>query len=224
MKNSIIISVLLITLASCNSSNTTKEIAKQTENTKEQMYTCSMHPDKKGQKGDKCPDCGMEMTIPINQTAAENTSKSIVANTGSVKEIMSAYLELKNALTKDNTTRAATAGKILEDAFKKFDQSTLSAEQKKAYADIEDDAREHSEHISSNGGNIEHQREHFVMLSKDIYDLVKVVKVEQKLYKDFCPMANDGKGAIWISETKEIVNPYQGQKMLTCGSVKEEIK
>ena len=37
-------------------------------------------------------------------------------------------------------------------------------------------------------------------------------------------MANDKKGAFWISESKEIKNPYLGKKMPTCGEVKEEIK
>ena len=44
---------------------------------------------------------------------------------------------------------------------------------------------------------------------------------KQKLYQDFCPMANDGKGAIWISEVKEIKNPYYGAEMLSCGSLKK---
>jgi hypothetical protein len=36
-------------------------------------------------------------------------------------------------------------------------------------------------------------------------------------------MANEGKGAIWISETADIKNPYMGNKMSTCGQIKEEI-
>jgi hypothetical protein len=62
------------------------------------------------------------------------------------------------------------------------------------------------------------------MLSQDMYDLVKSFDGTQTLYKDFCPMANDNKGAFWISEIKEIKNPYLGKKMSTCGEVKEEIK
>ena len=63
------------------------------------------------------------------------------------------------------------------------------------------------------------------MLSKDIADLIKTFGTGgQTLYKDFCPMASDGKGAIWISEVKEIKNPYLGSKMPECGSVKETIK
>jgi hypothetical protein len=35
-------------------------------------------------------------------------------------------------------------------------------------------------------------------------------------------MADEGKGAIWISELKDIKNPYFGSEMLTCGSVRKE--
>jgi hypothetical protein len=131
---------------------------------------------------------------------------------------------MKNALTEDNSTNAATSGKKLEAAFKNFDKSALTPAQKKTYEDVEADAREHAEHIGKSGGNITHQREHFELLSKDIYDLVKAFGSGQVLYKDFDPMVNNGKGAFWLSETKEIRNPYMGKAMLTSGSIKEEIK
>ena len=40
------------------------------------------------------------------------------------------------------------------------------------------------------------------------------------VYVQYCPMA---KGQ-WLSDEKEIKNPYYGNSMLTCGSVKSEIK
>ena len=145
--------------------------------------------------------------------------------TVTIKEIVSAYLQLKNAFTKDNSNDAATAGSLLQTAFKNFDKTALSAQQKKVFEDVADDAGEHAEHIGKNGGNIVHQREHFIMLSKDMADLIKTFgNGGQTLYKDFCPMANDGKGAIWISETKDIKNPYLGKAMPTCGTIKEEMK
>ncbi len=42
-------------------------------------------------------------------------------------------------------------------------------------------------------------------------------------YYQYCPMALDNNGAHWFSDTKEIRNPYFGDKMLKCGSVKETI-
>jgi phage-related tail protein len=44
----------------------------------------------------------------------------------------------------------------------------------KEYADIADDAKEHVQHIADNSGKIDHQREHFAMLSKDVNDLIKI--------------------------------------------------
>ncbi|MFZ0281149.1 MAG: DUF3347 domain-containing protein [Bacteroidales bacterium] len=139
----------------------------------------------------------------------------------SVKEIVDPYLKLKNALTSDNSPDASNLGTLLGAAMKKFDKTSLDPEHMKIFDDIQADAAEHAEHIAANSGDIEHQREHFEMLSTDIYDLVKVFSAGQVLYKEFCPMYNNGKGAFWLSESKEIKNPYFGSEMPTCGVVKE---
>lgn len=142
----------------------------------------------------------------------------------SIKGIIDGYLLLKNALAADNGKDAAAAGHHILAAMQSVDQSTMNADQKKAYADVADDVKENAQHIADNAGKIEHQREHFEMLSKDVEDLVKTFGGGQKLYKDFCPMVNDNKGAAWISEVKDIKNPYMGKEMPTCGEVKEELK
>jgi signal transduction protein with GAF and PtsI domain len=152
------------------------------------------------------------------------SSAGVAMKTVSIRAIINAYLQMKNAFTEDNTSDAATAGKTLETVFKNFDKSVLTMPQKKSFEDIVGDAKEHAEHIGKNGGNIKHQREHFVLLSKDIYDLIKTFGTEQVLYKDFDQMVNKGKGAFWISETKEIKNPYMGKAMLNSGTIKETIK
>ena len=140
------------------------------------------------------------------------------------KRIVTEYLSLKKALTKDDDKTAARAGKSLVEAMSVVDKASLSAEQSKVFTDIADDAKEHAEHIGANAGNIKHQREHFETLSQEIYDLVKASgSPGQKLYYDNCPMYNNGKGGNWLSETKEIQNPYMGKGMPTCGSIKEEL-
>jgi predicted S18 family serine protease len=152
------------------------------------------------------------------------TSGTETKSTASINEIVAGYLNVKNALASDNGKEAATAGKEIVNAMNKLDKASLTAEQKKVYEDVEDDAKEHAQHISTNADKIDHQREHFDMLSQDMYDLVKTFGAGQTLYKDFCPMYNNNKGAAWLSETKEIKNPYLGKKMSDCGSIKEEIK
>lgn len=168
-------------------------------------------------------------TSPSTQAKTTDSSSApaapeTVVKATPVKAILNTYLQLKNAFADDNDKDAAAAGKGMVKAFEQFDTTALTPAQAKIYADIEDDAREHAEHIGKNAGNIKHQREHFDMLSKDIYDLVKTFGGGQELYYDHCPMYNDNKGADWLSETKEIKNPYLGKAMPTCGIVKEELK
>lgn len=158
------------------------------------------------------------------QTTNTNPSDSAQVNSYSpVTQVMSGYLTIKNALANDDGKEAAGGGKAMALALQKLDASSLNAEQRKTYTDMADDLRENAEHIGENAGKIDHQREHFDMLSQDMYDLLKTMGSNQKLFKDSCPMYDNGKGAIWISETKDIKNPYLGKKMPTCGSVKEEI-
>lgn len=73
--------------------------------------------------------------------------------------------------------------------------------------------------------DIEVQRTAYSTLSNDFIALVKKSGLNSgELYVDYCPMALNDKGASWISPNKEIRNPYFGEKMMTCGEVKETIK
>lgn len=35
------------------------------------MFSCPMHPEVQGKKGDKCSECGMELTEPVVKTSGE---------------------------------------------------------------------------------------------------------------------------------------------------------
>lgn len=72
--------------------------------------------------------------------------------------------------------------------------------------------------------NLDGQRKAFSGLSDKMAALVKGDKLSMgMLYLEYCPMANNNSGAYWLSNEKEIKNPYFGDKMLKCGSVKETI-
>ncbi|RQO74827.1 hypothetical protein DBR43_05450 [Pedobacter sp. KBW06] len=166
-------------------------------------------------------------TSPSDSTQNTDTTASLTSSEKTkpapADGIINGYLQLKNALVADDDKAAAEAGNAMMKAMAAFDKTTLSAEQAKIYGDIEGAVKEHAEHIGENVGNIHHQREHFESLSQDIYDLAKAVGTGQKLYFDHCPMYNGKKGANWLSETKEIKNPYLGKSMPDCGSLKEEL-
>lgn len=140
----------------------------------------------------------------------------------SIAPIIKDYLALKNALVADNGKLAADAGRKLLTTLKTVDMKSVPSGKHQEYLDIAADAMENAEHIGDNPGKIAHQREHLASLSKDINDLIAMFGTPQQLYQQHCPMYNEGKGAIWISEIKEIKNPYYGEEMLTCGSVKKK--
>jgi len=168
-------------------------------------------------------------------TQEKNESDSIVISGPQTKEsakegvegqqiIVEEYLAIKNALANDDSKEAASAANILLKELEKNGATTPDATITTGYKEIIDEAKEHAEHIEKNSGNISHQRHHFVMLSEDVYDLVKKENFTTALFYVNCPMYDDGKGANWLSESKEIKNPYMGKAMLTCGVIKEELK
>ena len=163
-------------------------------------------------------------TVKNNSTKKDTAVITDTKVDGAMKEMVAQYLKMKNALANDNGKNAASAGKAFVESMDKMDKNSLTGDKKKKWDDVSDDAKEHGEHIGKNGDNIKHQREHFDMLSTDMYEMVKTFGAGQILYKDFCPMYNEGIGAFWLSESKEIKNPYLGKKMPTCGEIKEEIK
>ena len=155
-------------------------------------------------------------SIDTNREIKENSQKNTATS-----PIIDAYIQIKNGLVADSKEDAANGGTALLEAFAKYDMTTLSGETHKEYMEIYESAKENAEHIVKSP--IDHQREHFEVLSTDIDDLITLLGTEKTLYKDFCPMANNNKGAYWLSEVKEIKNPYFGAKMMKCGSVKKQI-
>jgi len=202
----IIIAIAAIIFVSCNG-NTSPGESQEKVNKKDSM------PIQKN--NDTATDV---KTVPVSFTNIDP------AVTVYMKEMVQNYLDVKNALIDNNGSGAASASNKIAAAMKNFDKSLLSAEQKKVYDDIEDDIKEHAEHIGKNGDKVGHQREHFSMMSEAMYTLVKAFGAGITLYHDHCPMFNDNKGAMWLSEIKNIRNPYYGEEMMTCGSVMEVFK
>ncbi|PYF74662.1 uncharacterized protein DUF3347 [Pedobacter nutrimenti] len=120
------------------------------------------------------------------------------------------YIHLTTALTNDNTAEAKVAASAIEIGAKQIDGGATLA---KAAAEI------------TESKDIEAQRTTYASLSSEFISLLKKAGVDSgELYISHCPMALNDKGADWVSNSKEIRNPYFGESMLTCGSVKETIK
>lgn len=140
-----------------------------------------------------------------------------------VDKLINDYLSLKNALFSDNGDSARFSGKVFFHDLKEFKVDALTPQQKKVWNQWAEKISYDAEHIKETS-ELEHQREHFVSLSSNMYKLLKgLSKSSIKLYYQFCPMANEGKGAYWLSENEKIQNPYMGQQMPKCGSIMDSL-
>jgi len=137
-------------------------------------------------------------------------------------KLLTSYYAVKDALVKTNGNAASESAAVLLLAIDSIDMAGLSAEEHTVWMKVEKNLRFNAQHIKENK-DPEHQREHFIALSNSMYELIKVVKSAQTVYYQFCPMANDGKGANWLSNESAIKNPYYGSRMLTCGKTVEII-
>ncbi|GAA4834607.1 DUF3347 domain-containing protein [Algivirga pacifica] len=124
---------------------------------------------------------------------------------------INAYLEVKDALVATDAAKASAAAAKLVTALGE-------AEEGSEVAMIIADAQ-----FIVDTKDTELQREHFKTLSEYIYLVAKSTEKETALYKQYCPMAFNDTGAYWLSASKEVRNPYFGDKMLKCGMVKEEL-
>ncbi len=139
--------------------------------------------------------------------------------------VLSAYYGLKDALVADNANGAATNAKALKAALDNIDMKDWTAKQRSAYEPLAKKLQMDAQQIGNNASKIAQQRESFETLSNNLFTVTKSLKINtEPAYLQFCPMANDGKGAYWLSKENKVKNPYYGKSMLTCGSVKETLK
>jgi Protein of unknown function (DUF2911)/Protein of unknown function (DUF3347) len=139
--------------------------------------------------------------------------------------VLSAYFGLKDALVGDNSKGAATNARTMKAALGNIDTKNWTAKQRNMYEPLAKKMETDALKIAENTTDIEQQRAHLENLSNNLFTVTKSLKINtETVYRQFCPMANDGKGAYWLSKENKVKNPYYGKSMLTCGSVKETLK
>ena len=126
-----------------------------------------------------------------------------------VEAVFNQYLLVENALVNTDATTTAEEAKKLETLLNGIQSDEVI---KKAVSGI------------AGSDDIKFQRENFEHLSNGMEKVLEGSLKSGTLYKQYCPMAFNNKGAYWISSGKNILNPYFGDKMLKCGRVDSEIK
>ena len=137
------------------------------------------------------------------------------------KNLVKHYLALKSALVNDQKD-SNHVERMLE-VLASIDMSAFSQASHNEWMKMHEKLTEKGTAIS-NAGKLDEQRRQFIAFSDAMIELVKTFSLpDERLYVQFCPMANNNNGAFWLSTEEQIRNPYYGNQMLTCGDVREEI-
>jgi len=160
----------------------------------------------------------------VEKDSAQNhsTTSENEQEVNQLNAIFDNYFSLKDALVKSDQKSASSIAKVLLSTINLVNMNKLSTEEHAVWMKIMTSLKSNTDIISTST-KIEEQRNAFMELSVNMYDLIKVSKQEIPIYYQNCPMYNDGKGANWLSKESAIKNPYYGSKMLTCGSTIETI-
>lgn len=140
-----------------------------------------------------------------------------------LKGMVEAYIDLKDALVASDASQASTKAKIVDAQLKEVDGTELNDDAKQAWKKWSAEISSKLAKIHSTK-SISTQRMAFSPVSDDLYRAVRSFGVKDLgAYYQFCPMAQNGKGAHWMSEDQAIRNPYYGSKMMKCGKTVEEL-
>ena len=138
--------------------------------------------------------------------------------------VLTSYLALKDAFIASDSTKVPANSLLVSDALKKVDVALLTGDAQNAGKKYLPSLEKSLRHIHANR-NIEKQRAAFRTLSDSLYITIKAFGLGGKeAFYEYCPMAFNEEGAFWLSDQETIRNPYFGDKMLTCGEVKEKLK
>jgi Cu(I)/Ag(I) efflux system membrane fusion protein len=139
----------------------------------------------------------------------------------SLKNIIEAYSDLKDAFVKSNAGSVDLAIAPLAITINEAMVSELPDKESTQWEGFVLSLRKSLNGIQSST-DLERKRTDFEALSEALIATIEYFgNGEMQLYKQYCPMAFGDKGANWLSQEKEIRNPYFGDKMLTCGEVKK---
>ena len=170
---------------------------------------------------------GKESTTSLNNEKISNLNERIKVSKefqNQLKVVFDTYIKLKDALVKDDAKNVMEVSKILLSNLSKIEKKLLTDKIAHSHWMLLEKEIKASAISLSKTATIKTQRNHFKHLSGYLTNAIEVFGVNEKVYHQFCPMADGNNGAYWLSKEEKVINPYFGNAMLTCGEVKQVIE
>ncbi|MCF6332605.1 MAG: efflux RND transporter periplasmic adaptor subunit [Draconibacterium sp.] len=134
------------------------------------------------------------------------------------------YLVMKNGFVASDAKKVSAAAKEVQSTIKAVDMNLLKGNDHMVWMGQLSALVQPIETIGQSN-DIAQQRIEFAKFNLAFYKSLKTFGLNStETFYQYCPMANGEKGAYWMSETKEIRNPYFGDAMLGCGENRETLK
>ena len=141
-----------------------------------------------------------------------------------LKEVFMEYVALKDAFVKENSKSIIEQSKKILSLLSIADIKLIeNKEADKYWVSLEKELTVGLNLILKTPKNKE-QRNYFKQVSASLIKAIQVFGINEKVFVVFCPMADSNKGAYWLSIEEKVINPYFGNKMLSCGEVKQVIE
>ena len=138
-------------------------------------------------------------------------------------DVFTSYVALKDAFVSSDASKVKQEASATNETLTKVDMKLLSGAAHNDWMNYLSPLHASLKDIQASA-DIETQRKAFSALSDNLYKSIKAFGLGGKeAFYEFCPMAFNNEGAYWLSDQQQIRNPYFGDKMLTCGSVKETL-
>jgi Cu(I)/Ag(I) efflux system membrane fusion protein len=134
-----------------------------------------------------------------------------------LNSLLDLYFDIKNELVKSDFKRSM---EVVQTFNQQLETLTIPLEIREDWQPFGQTLKDRLMELSATT-DLEGLRNEFAGFSDQMTSLVGTFELgEAEVYVDFCPMAMNDQGAYWLSEFKNIENPYFGSAMLTCGLVK----
>jgi Cu(I)/Ag(I) efflux system membrane fusion protein len=192
--------------------------------------------------------CGLSLTTFLNCTGKKNGESSTAdeAESSAVVEkdstsaftpqfqvdaqfqqqlanVFQSYVALKDAFVSSDASKVKTEAGATAESLSKVDMAMVSGAAHNDWMNFLGPIQSSLKEIQASS-DLEQQRKSFSTLSDNLYKSIKAFGLGGKeAFYEFCPMAFNNEGGYWLSDKSQIRNPYFGDKMLTCGEVKEKL-
>lgn len=139
-------------------------------------------------------------------------------------DVFTSYVAMKDAFVSSDAAKVKEHAATTDAALKQVDMTLVTGAAHNDWMTYLAPIQASLKEIQSTQ-DLAAQRKAFSTLSDNLYKSIKAFGLGGKeAYYEFCPMAFNNQGAYWLSDQDQVLNPYFGDEMLTCGEVVEKLK